>query len=191
MAGLPTVILARSSGTEVDRILGFMGPREFIKTINEYQEGIGTLTALVAEESEPDKRANPEFLLRLGEKLYAHSRFEDADQRFQAIEMLDPKNVTGFADDALYKRVLVSRKKELWDDGLAICLKLAERFPESELIDDAAAYVAFFHEQAGRIDEAIAACKDYLDKWPKGDDAEWAARQIKELEANRNKKKGG
>ena len=84
---------------------------------------------------------------------------------------------------------LVARKTEQYDNGIGICMELAKKYPESDKVDDAAAYIAYFHKVAGRPNEAIAACEDYLQRWPEGDDADWAAKQIKEIKASM--KKGG
>ena len=175
------MIVAEAGGQEIDRTFGFVEPREFIKTVNDYRRGIGTLAALIAAKADNSK--DPEFFYRLGAKYYAHSRFKDADAHYHSTVLMDPNNKTGVANDAMYERVLVCRKLEKWDDGIAICKDLVARWPKSELADDADAYAPFLAAKAGRTDEAIAGYQNYLKKWPEGEDFKWATEQIAELQA--------
>lgn len=175
------MIVAEAGGQEIDRTFGFVEPREFIKTVNDYHRGVGTLAALIADQ--PNHSKDPEFYYLLGTRYYAHSRFEEADDHYHSTVLLDPNNKTGVADDAMYERILVCRKLEKWDDGIGICKNLTSRWPKSEWADDADAYAPYLAAKAGRNEEAIDGYQDYLKKWPKGEDVEWVTEQITELQA--------
>ncbi len=157
-----------------------MPTAEFISTVDGYHKGVGTLSAMLAEEASMSKDAA--FVYKLGEKLFAHSRTEDADARFAKVVELDPANVSGDADDALMDRASICQKNKNWDGAIAQCNDLMKRFPSSELVPDAAISVAYFHENAGRKPEAIAAYKQFITRWPESGDVEFAREQIKGLE---------
>jgi len=181
VAGLPTVVLAKPGGEEVDRTFGYLPTGEFIPAIEGYEKGIGTLAAMLGEEEK--KSDDPEFLTELGEKLYAHSRFEDADERYAGVIKIDSANSAGMADDAQIMRARLSAKLENYPLAIAFCEALIKRWPTSELVPDATIYTAYYSDKAGRTDDAVKTYKQYLDKWPKGEDAEWATEQIKKLTA--------
>ena len=59
--GLPTIVLLDTTGEEIDRIVGYHPPDEFIRILREYRQGIGTLddlleplVVLIAETQLPD-----------------------------------------------------------------------------------------------------------------------------------------
>ena len=181
VAGLPTVILAKAGGEEIDRTLGFMPTDEFVSTMGDYHKGIGTLAAMTAEEEK--KGDDPEFLYVYGEKLYAHGRFDDADSRFAGVVKNDPENKTGNADDAQLYRAKVYRKLEQWPLAVAFCEALPKLWPSSDLLPDATIYAAYYSDKGGMTNDAISLYEEYLQKWPKGEDAKFAQDEVKRLKA--------
>jgi len=173
--------LAKAGGEEIDRTLGYIETDEFISTMDDYEKGIGTLGSMMAEEEA--KKNDPEFLKTLGEKLYAHSRFEDADERFAGVIKLDSTNAEGLAADAQLQRAQSSGKLENYPLAIAFCEALIKRWPDSKLLPDATIYAGYYSDQAGRTDDALRIYKQYIEKWPKGEDAEWATKQVKKLSA--------
>jgi len=181
VAGVPTVILAKAGGEEIDRTLGYIRTSEFISTIDGYHQGIGTLASMLAEE--PAKSGDADFLFKMGKKLYAHSRFADADDRFAGVIKIDSTNAAGLADDAQMQRAQVGSKLENYPLAVAFCEALIKRWPQSDLIPDATISTAYYSDKAGRKEDAIRMYSQYLEKWPEGEDAEWAKGQIEKLKA--------
>ena len=179
IAGLPTVLVTKPGGEEIDRTLGYIKTAHFITTVEDYQKGIGTLAATMAQEKEKSK--NPAFLYELGKKLYAHSRWDDADQRYAAVVSLDPDNNTGDADDAQLGRANVEGKKEDWAKAVAHCRELTKRWPLSDLAPDAISYIGWYATQGGMTRQAIAAYTEYLKRWPTGDDAGYVKEELEKL----------
>jgi len=183
IAGLPTVLVCNPGGEEIDRTLGFIEAKEFIKTVENYRQGIGTLAAMQELERTPGRTLDAEFLYELGQKYFNHSEFKEADIRFESAGVLDATNEAGVADDSYYQRILIARKLEKWDHGIGHAQMLIEMWPKSEWADDAAIYIGFLHARAGNTRQAIIGYKNYLERWPKGEDADYAKKQIEALEA--------
>lgn len=137
-----------------------MPTAEFISTVDGYHKGVGTLKSLLAAEESNAKDAA--FVYKLGEKLFAHGRADDADARFSKVVELDPENAAGNSDDALMDRASICQKAKNWDGAIAHCKDLMKRYPSSDLVPDAAISVAYFHENAGQKPEAIAAYKEFI-----------------------------
>ena len=179
VAGVPTVVVAKAGGKEIDRTFGFMKTADFITTVENYAKGIGTLAAMSAAE---DKHADdPAFLFELGEKYFAHSHFDAADERFAAVIKLDSSNAAGRADDAQMYRAKVYQKSEEWPLAIAFCNALLKRWPKSDRAADAMIYAAWYSAKAGKTGDAIRGYNDYLARWPNGEDAGFAREQIKKL----------
>lgn len=60
--GYPTFLLTDANGREIERIAGFLGTEDFIKTVNDYRNGIGTLDALL-EKSKQGQDRNLYFVI--------------------------------------------------------------------------------------------------------------------------------
>jgi len=180
VAGLPTVVLAKPGGEEIDRTLGFLDTDEFTSTIDDYRKGIGTLSSMLAKEA--DKKGDAAFLFELGEKLYAHARYGDADERFAAVISADGSNEHGFSDDAQLERARSKGKIEDYAQAIELCTALIERWPNSDLKPDATIYAGYYSDRAGRTDDAMRIYGQYLEQWPDGEDADWAQGQIEKLE---------
>lgn len=174
------MLVYNAKGEQVDRTLGFIRPAEFMSTVDDYQKGIGTLSAMLATEKE--KSTDPEFMYKLAERLLSWNRIDDADMRYAAVITVDPDNKSGKADDAYLDRAWCCRKKENWDCAVGFAKDLYNRWPTGEMADDASLYVAYYSAKGGKKAEAIAAYQEYLKKWPEGEDAEFAKEQIVELE---------
>ncbi len=50
--GFPTFLLTNASGEEIDRIAGYLATDDFIKTVTDYRNGIGTLGTLLEKSKE-------------------------------------------------------------------------------------------------------------------------------------------
>lgn len=108
VSGYPTLILLDPSGTEIDRQSGYSPMPEFLKTFQDYQQGIGTLQALRTQlAAEPDNQA---LALRVAGKLAARGQGEEAKTAWQAIQAADPQNLRGGADEAAGELALLEFK---------------------------------------------------------------------------------
>jgi tetratricopeptide (TPR) repeat protein len=183
VAGLPTVILTKPGGEEIDRTLGFVRTDEFISTIEDYHKGIGTLTAMLAEEKQNANAADAEFQFKLGKKLYAHSRFGDADARYARAIKADSSNAKDIAAEAQIRRAWIASKEENWGLAIAFAKALRQRWPESDLASTAVVYAGYYSDKGGMTKQAIQHYEEYLKEWPDGEDAEWVTKQLAELKA--------
>lgn len=181
VAGLPTVIVAKPNGEEIDRTLGFIRTETFIDTVEGYHEGVGTLESMMANESEMSSDLG--FIYALGNKLYERRRWEDADERYAAIIKRDSANTAGMAAKAQLQRAIVAGRQDKFMLANAFCTALIEKWPQSEKVQDATIYQGYFAQKDGREDDALAAYRQYLEKWPDGEDAEFAKKSIKEIES--------
>ena len=178
--------MLRSSGDEVDRVVGYVPPKEFVSKINDYLAGKGTLSALLAEE--PSKASDYKFLGELGEKLRDHGLYAEANQRFETVVNGDRTNQSGAADDALFAMGRIALKQKRFADAVSDFSELGEMFPKSDLIGDASFQVGYTYEKSGDKDKAIEKYREFLAKFPKHEDAGWVKKEIKKIEKEKAKK---
>ena len=66
----PTILLLRSDGTEIDRVVGYLRAPEFMTQVNDYLAGRNTLGTMEADAA--TKGSDPAFVYGLAEKYFGH-----------------------------------------------------------------------------------------------------------------------
>jgi len=177
----PTVILFETDGPEIDRIVGYAPPREFLKTVKSYLKGEGTLTDL--EQKLASDSSNVELLSRVGEKYQDRSKYREALMHYQNIIFLDPDNKEGKTDSALFKIALVYRRQEDYQTAIDKFKDLIQSFPETKLRLDAEEYIPYLHAKMGDSTTALRLYEKLLVDYPdlETEEKEWVEKQIKKL----------
>jgi thioredoxin-related protein len=96
----PTLVILDPNGKEVDRHIGYLGPEEFVKTLQGYIDGIGTV-----QYYRDLLKKNPddiEVLYTLGIKHADAVRSVEAMATLSRMMVLDPDDESGHAADAIY-----------------------------------------------------------------------------------------
>ena len=172
VSGYPTTVLIRKSGEESDRLVGYAPTDEFLKTLVDYSQGIGTLDDLL--------RQVRELNYKIGEKYKYRGGAEEAEDWFARVietgELLD--SLAGEARMAvadLYRRAR-DHYKALW-----AFQSIAEDFETGPFAMDAEIYMAIIFRSMGDTTNAISAFENYVEKYPESEDAEWAKKQVEKL----------
>lgn len=184
--GYPTVILFKSQGEEIDRIVGYAPPREFLKTVKSYLKGEGTMVDL--ESKLKDKPSDLNLLYQVGEKYNDRGKYEEALTYYQNIMSLDPENNGGETDKALYRIAMIHRRQKKNQEALEKFQELIQRFPESERRLDSEEYIPYIYAQMGDSTTALRLYEQILVDHPdleKGE-REWVEKQIMQIKQGKN-----
>ncbi len=177
----PTVSLFESDGEEIDRIVGYAPPREFLKTVKSYLKGEGTLTDLKGRlGADP---SNVELIYRVAGKYQDRSRSEEALIYYQNLISLDPKNEAGKTDSAQFKTALIYRRQEEYLRAIDEFKKMLESFPKSKLRFNAEEYIPYLYAKMGDTTGALRLYEKLLLDYPdiEQEEKEWVEEQIKKL----------
>ena len=181
VSAYPTVILFSPNGDEIDRIVGYLPPREFIKTVKSYLKGQGTLVDLEGKlEADP---SNIQLLYQVGEKYEDRSKHEEALKNYQNLISLDPKNNRGKTDSALFRIARVYRLKKENQTAIDKFKELIQTFPESELRLDAEEYIPYLYSKMGDTTTALMLYEKLLIDYPdlEKEEKDWVEEEIKKL----------
>jgi len=96
--GYPTLILLDRKGEEIDRQAGYSPMPAFLQTFQDFERGVGTLSALQTQLATAP--GDLPLALRVARKLEERGRAGEARAAFQAIVAQDPRNASGVADEA-------------------------------------------------------------------------------------------
>jgi tetratricopeptide (TPR) repeat protein len=175
----PTVMILDQDGEEIERVVGYARAPEFITQIEEYRAGRNTLASLEAEAVA--KGNDPEFVARLADRYYYHGLVDKAREQYHRVVDLDPKNVTGQADDALYTLARMSRKLKDYASDRRYAQQIIDRYPESDAYRPAHLEIAGAWRREGDLEKARALYLDYVRRFPDDEDAPYAREQAEKL----------
>lgn len=100
VSGYPTIVFVDGNGDEVDRIVGYMPAKDFLKKIKEFSEGKNTfgVYSKILKDNPDDIKANYFF----GERIVNNEGdFKKADPYLKKVIEKDPENKEGFLHGAL------------------------------------------------------------------------------------------
>jgi tetratricopeptide (TPR) repeat protein len=182
--GYPTVILANSSGQEIDRLVGYAPAPEFIKGINDLLAGKGTLA-----DYENRVKQNPndvELWFTLAGKYQERRAFEQAVNCFNKVVSLDPADKTGKASESLYELgwLYMGRNVKQYDKAVEAFQRVIKEYPGAKLALDAEEYIPYSYEKMADTTKAISLYKKFLQDHPTIDSSEreWVQKRIDGLE---------
>jgi tetratricopeptide (TPR) repeat protein len=166
VAGFPTVVMTKPDGSEIDRIYGYAGPKEFLNIIRDYQAGRNTLPSyLLQAETAP----TPALYYLIADKYIGRKKFVEGETYLNKIMAMDPKNEKGYSDSALSALADMKTRAKEYDAAKEAYKKLMEMYPQSGLVDDALFGVAAVNRRAEKYDEAIAGFKLFMSVHPQSE----------------------
>jgi outer membrane protein assembly factor BamD (BamD/ComL family) len=193
ISAYPTVVLVGKDGKEIDRIVGYYPPVEFLNTISLYRDGKETLADYLKQSEEyPD---SVELLYKLADKYEGRSKFDEAREYYQQIITKDSDNEFGFTDKAIHSVGYIDYRNKDFQAAIDKEKEIIEKYPESEIFEDAHIYIPYYLSRWAKYEtdegnkkeaeqltkSAIKHFEDFLKKYPESDDAEWAKEQIDKL----------
>ncbi len=151
---LPTLVLCRPNGEEIDRIVGYRPAEDFLAAVLDGLADRNTLPDL--REQLREDPFDPFLLLRIGTK---HARKLNQHQARLYLERaleLDPDNRRGIAARALWQ--LGDLQRRLGHDEAAInhYLRILMDYPDSPLAERILPMVAYIQQKSGDLEGMVA-----------------------------------
>jgi tetratricopeptide (TPR) repeat protein len=171
----PTILVLQKDGTEIDRVVGYYRAPEFMAKVEDYLAGRNTLAAMAAQE--PDSAESATFLSALADRYFEHALYPDARTRYLAVTRIDPKNASGLTDDALYSLARMSRKDKDYAAARGYAQRILDDYRDADTYKPAILELAGNWRRDGKLTNARRIYLDYAKRYPKDEDAPWAAEQ--------------
>ncbi len=158
--GYPTFVLTSSSGDEIDRISGYLEIDEFIKTMSDYQKGIGTLQAVLADALKSEDRA---LYYTLADKYKYRGDSENARVWFDKIlSGADKDSLSGEASMAIADMM---RRNKNDDEAMAAYKQIIVDYAGTEFEGKGMLYVGHSHRRGKEFGNAIEAYNSVMEKY--------------------------
>lgn len=176
--GYPSILLFDSNGKEIDRIVGYLPGPEFVETINNYLNGIGTVDYYKAL---ADSAPTPEIDFNLAEKYGERGMYEEAEGYYQKVIKENKNNDGEYTSGAMQALASNSLSLDKYDEAVARYKEVKTKFTDSAIVDDADIMIAICYRMKGDTTTAIKAFEDYLKAHPNSPDTGYAIKQIDKL----------
>jgi thioredoxin-related protein len=176
--GYPTSVLMTKDGVEIDRIGGYLDPPEFIETINNYRNGIGTLDYYLAL---ADTAADNETFYAIADKYADRGKYVEATEFYDKIIDSDPKYKDTLTDDAMLSLATILVREKKYEDAIAQFGKVMKQFKNLETGTDAEIWTAEVYRRMSDTTRAIEWFEGFIEHHPDSPDTSYALKQLDKL----------
>jgi len=175
--GYPTAVLIGADGEEIDRLIGFAETDEYLGTLRDYSNGIGTLAdQLRTYEASPERGLAFEIADKYkyrGDSEPAMAWYEKVIEMGAPTDSLSGESRLAIAD--------THRRNKDYDLARSSFEQMMTDFAGLEMAVTAAIYVGVTLRQKGDTTAAIVAFQSFVEQYPDGDATEYAKSQIETL----------
>ncbi len=180
----PMLVMINPDGTEVDRIVGYLPPDEFLETLDNYQQGIGTLADLLKQAESSEDRG---MYFEIADKYKYSGRSDQAiDWYEKVIDMGDPTD--SLAGESRMAMADMLRRAKDYTAAINSFDQIMKDFQGTVFAQDAEIWKAIVYKQKGDTTAAILGFQEYVDHYPESEDAEYAKEQIEKLQGKTDEK---
>ena len=176
--GYPTSVLMSNDGVEIDRIGGYLPPAEFIETIADYRNGIGTLDYYLAL---ADTLKDNKTQYAIAEKYADRGKFTEAVEYYNKVIEADPDNKDSLTDQSMMSLGSILLREKKYEESVAQFGKVMEKFKDLESAADAEIWTAIVYRKMGDTTKAIEWFEGFIKHYPESADTSYAQSQIEKL----------
>ena len=156
--GLPLLVYLNNNGEEIDRILGYLPPDQYLSRIKDIHNGINTFLSLKNKFDGGSR--NVDILSQLAQKCDSYKESELCDQVYSYIY----NNRSNFNSEVIFKSEIIFGKKQLEDSGDASYLiSLKENYNDTEKLKKIYTTLINFYQNNGDLKEESDIYKKYSD----------------------------
>ncbi len=171
----PTTLILNRQGQEVDRLVGYFPPEEFVAGVTNALAGIGTLEDLLRKsEAEPVV----DNFYDVGQKYRWRGDYDQAANYFNKVMATDPTNEKGKSAESAYNLAHMKYKIKDYAAAIELWKKTAAAYPTEEISVDAELMTAYSYQKAGDFKNAQKEYKAFLKKYPDTEEKEWIEEQF-------------
>jgi thioredoxin-related protein len=176
VSGYPTFVLLNAEGNEIDRVAGYLETDEYIKTMRDYKNGIGTLDAKVAQAKTDTSRV---LAYEIADKYKYRGKGQDAEVWYGKVLAVNGKD--SLAGESRMAIADMYRRAKNYPKAIDAFKAIAVDFAGTNFEEGADIWTAISYNRAADTTNAIASFEAFIKKYPKSEDVEYAQKQIEKL----------
>jgi len=176
--GYPTIVLTNSDGTEIERIGGFLPAEEFMQTVDDYMNDIGTLADYLRM---ADTSATIEVNYILGEKYESRGMYDEAMSYYQKVVDADPNNADSMTADAMISIGGLYVRDKSYGKAIDHFKKTIKKYNDTETAVDGELWLGYALRKMGDTAKAITHYENFLNNYPTFEDSTRIKETIEKL----------
>ena len=185
VSGFPTFVIIDSKGKEIDRIVGYMPAEDFLKQIDDYMNGIGTLDDLLAKaEAAPDRS----LYFEIADKYKYRGGADEATTWFKKV-IAEGEPTDSLSGEARFALADMKRRNKEFDAAIAEYKTIKKDFNGMALAETAGLYIPYATMKKGDTANAIIEFEKFIKEYPESEDVEYATKKIGELKGETTESK--
>lgn len=175
----PTMVIVKPNGAEIDRLVGFYPPEDFIPALFDVMQNRNTLDDYLTRLANyPD---SSELRMEVADKYRYRNQTDHARMHYYYVIDNDAENLLGYSDDCLLSLGQMELKSKNYAAAVDYFEKMQADYPTSELFEEANIYVPYTWMRAGEDKKAIKAFEAFKKEFPESEDLEWVDKQIAKI----------
>ncbi len=176
----PTTLILKANGVEVDRLIGYYPPVDFVGGVVNAMSGIGTLEDLINKVSQ--RPQDIDLLFELGQKYRYRGDYDKAGAYFMQVIALDPANAKGKSAECAFNLAHMQYKLKNYQAAVDLFRRTSQMFPAAEIAADADLMIGYSYQKANDFKTAKKEYKAFLKKYPDTTEKEWIAEQFTKMD---------
>jgi tetratricopeptide (TPR) repeat protein len=177
ISGFPTLVMLDPKGEEIDRVPGYLPPTEFMQTFRDYKNGIGTLADLLNKSKTSTDRG---MFLNIAEKYKYRGAPADAETWYNKV-IAAGKPTDSMSGESRVAIADMYRRAKNFPKALQLFQSISTDFAATPFGEQGDIYTAIVYGKMGDTTNAIKTFEDFVAKYPKSEDVEYAQKQIAKL----------
>lgn len=157
--GYPTFLLTDAQGVEIDRIAGFLPADDFIKTVNDYRNGVGTLGDLIAKSKAGQDR---NLYFEIADKYKYRGDTKTAKEWYDKITSGSKDSISGEAFLAIGDMYRRDKKN---DEAMAVYKQVVAEYAGTPFEGRGMLFIGHTHRRLNQFDEALAIYNNVINKY--------------------------
>ncbi len=176
--GYPSILLFDSDGKEIDRIVGYLPGPEFVETINNYLNGIGTLDYYKAMS---DSAPTPEVNYLLAQKYDERGMYEEAEGFYHKVIKENKDDAGDYTSGSMLSLAGISLSLKKYDEAVEGYKAAKAKFSDSAYVNEVDIMIGYTYGKKGDTAAAIKAFEYFLKAHQNSPDTGYAVSQIEKL----------
>ncbi len=176
----PTITILKPNGVEIDRLVGYYQPAEFVGGIVNALSGIGTLEDLLNKLAAKPKDAD--LLFEVGQKYRWRGDYDKAAAYFQQVMALDRDNAKKLAAQAAFNLGHMQYKDKNYPAAVALWQNLRKSYPQDSNSMEAALMIGVAYQKANDFKNAKVTFRQFLKEHPDTEEKDWINEQLAKME---------
>lgn len=173
----PMTLLINKDGSEIDRLVGYAPPQQYVGTLEGYSRGVGTLAALRDSAS---KVMDRDLYFVIADKYKYRGDIDSAAAWYGKI--VDAGQPTdSMSGESRVAEADMYRREKHYDEALKAFKGIATDFAGKPQGADASVYTGIVYLSMDDTTNAVAALRKAAARYPETDAGKYAAKQVKAL----------